>query len=406
MVPVVVVGNTLNALGVVRSLAQGAVPVFLVTSTRQCAAAWSRHCRVVRRPTLGDRDLLAAVRAVHERTGERPVLMLTGDEEVDAASNLRGELQPLCRLRLPAPDVVRLLEDKGQFQRFAERHDLPVPRAAVLTGTGELGAIGALALPVVVKPALKAPVLQHRVERAVRAGTLREAQSAATQMLSVTGKVVVQEWIDGPDTEIYFCLFACDAESRATSMFVGRKVVCAPPAIGNTAYCVAAPEASAELSQLTARLIASVRYQGLGSLEFKRERTSGRFLIVEPTVGRTDWQEEIAALCGVNVPLAAYCSETGTEMPATALPTASAWRTSIGHRAPRGSVAAGTRVYDAHFRLSDPLPGLYYYLVDAILKRGLRLAWRPITTMGRAKIRAREVAQSRAVTARPMPADE
>jgi predicted ATP-grasp superfamily ATP-dependent carboligase len=384
MVPVAVVGNTLNALGVVRSLARGGVPVYLVTSTWQCAAAWSRYCRVVRRPTLSGPDLVAAVQAVHDRTGERPVLILTGDEEVDAASDLRGELQSLCRLRLPAQDVVRLLEDKGQFQLFAERHGLPVPRAAVLSRTGELGAIGALALPVVVKPALKAPVLHHRVERAVRAATLRAAQSAAAEMLAVTGKVVVQEWIDGPDTEIYFCLFACDAGSRTSAMFVGRKLVCAPPAIGNTACCVAAPEAGAELSQLTARLIQSVGYQGLGSLEFKRERTSGRFLIVEPTVGRTDWQEEIAALCGVNVPLAAYCSETGRAMPDTPL-TPSAWRASLAVRAPPGSVSPGTRVYDAHFRLDDPLPGIYYYVVDAILKRGLRLAWRPIKAMGPAK---------------------
>jgi predicted ATP-grasp superfamily ATP-dependent carboligase len=385
MVPVVVVGNTLNALGAVRSLARGAVPVYLVTSTWRCAAAWSRHCRIVRRPTLGGPDLLAAVQAVRDRTGERPVLILTGDEEVDAASDLREQLAPLCRLRLPAPEVVRLLEDKGQFQQFAERHALPVPRAAVLSGSGELGAIGALTLPVVVKPALKTPVLHHKVERAVRASALREAQSAAAQMLAVTGKVVVQEWIDGPDTEIYFCLFACDGASRATAMFVGRKVVCAPPAIGNTAYCVAAPEASLELSQVTARLISSVGYQGLGSLEFKRSRTTGRFLIVEPTVGRTDWQEEIAALCGVNVPLAAYCSETGAAMPPTAPPVPSAWRASIAFRAPRGTVAAGTRVYDAHFRLADPLPGVYYYVVDAILKRGLRLARRPFKAMGPVK---------------------
>jgi D-aspartate ligase len=384
MVPVVVVGNSLNALGVVRSLARGAVPIYLVTSTWQCAATWSRYCRIVRRGTLGGRDLVAAVAEVRDRCGERPVLILTGDEEVDTASDLREELAPLCRLRLPTPDVVRLLEDKALFQLFAERNGFPVPRAAVVSRSGELGAIGALEPPVVVKPALKAPVLHHQVERAVRADTLREAQSAAAQMLAVTGKVVVQEWIDGPDTDIYFSLFACDGQSRVTAMFLGRKVVCAPPAVGNTAYCVAALDAGAELTQLTARLIESVSYQGLGSLEFKRSRTTGRFLIVEPTVGRTDWQEEIAALCGVNVPLAAYCSETGAPMPAAAS-VPSAWRASIAFRAPRGSVPATTRVYDAHFRLDDPLPGLYYYAVDAFLKRGLRLARRPFKAIGPVK---------------------
>ena len=50
---------------------------------------------------------------------------------------------------------------------------------------------------------------------------------------------------------------------------------------------------------------------GVGSLEFKRDRKTVKFMIVEPTVGRTDAQEEIATLCGVNIPLIAYSTALG-----------------------------------------------------------------------------------------------
>ena len=79
MVPIVVVGESLNSLGVVRSLAAGGMPIYLVCSTRRCAAAWSRHCRVIRSGPLNADAILKAITNVALRSGHRPVVMLGGD---------------------------------------------------------------------------------------------------------------------------------------------------------------------------------------------------------------------------------------------------------------------------------------------------------------------------------------
>ena len=52
-------------------------------------------------------------------------------------------------------------------------------------------------------------------------------------------------------------------------------------------------------------------FDGMGSIEYKWDDNHRRFVMVEPTVGRTDWQEEIATLSGVNIPLSAYRHEVG-----------------------------------------------------------------------------------------------
>jgi len=140
----------------------------------------------------------------------------------------------------------------------------------------------------------------------------------------------------------------------------------------NVRVCVAAPEAADELLAATLQFVTRVGYRGLGSLEFKRDRRSGRFLIIEPTVGRTDWQEEIATLCGVNLPLMTYFSELGQHSPrvaATYPPIA--WRSSVGFRAP---LAPGTRMVDGFLRWSDPMPALYYYGYERALLRLCRKA--------------------------------
>jgi D-aspartate ligase len=366
-VPAVVVEGTLNALGVVRSLSRGRMPIYLLDNRATCPANWSRFCRYVRVPALEGRPLVDALAELGRRLGCRPVLILTGDQSVNTVSEYRELLEPLYRISLPSAEIVQALADKTEFQKLAEREGFIVPRAQVVDITTDLARLDTLTPPLIIKPADKTLVLNRRVERAVRAATLAEARKAAVSMLTSAPRIIVQEWVEGPDTEIYFTLFACDRDGRAVGMFVGRKVVCDPPAIGSTAVCVAAPEVADELIAPTMHFIGRVGYRGLGSLEFKRDVRSGRFFIIEPTVGRTDWQEELATLCGVNLPLRAYLTELGEPLePAPEAFPSVAWRQSAGYRA---RLAPGMRAVDGFFRWSDPLPGLYYYICEGGLLR-------------------------------------
>jgi D-aspartate ligase len=189
--------------------------VYMVTTTRRCPAAWSRFCRVVQLPSLSGRALIDGLKRLANRIGQKPVLILTGDAEVDAVSTFREELEPLFRISLPSKEVVTLLADKTLFQKYAEREQFPVPRAIVITRASELQLIAGLTPPLVIKPGDKTLVLSGQVERAVRVNTLERARSEASRMLHHAARLVVQEWVDGADTEIYFTLFACDSRLQS-----------------------------------------------------------------------------------------------------------------------------------------------------------------------------------------------
>jgi D-aspartate ligase len=391
MVPVVVVNASLNALGVIRSVARGGMPIYLVTPTRRDPAAWSRFCRCERVRSLDGHDLIAGLISLSRRIGQRPVLILTSDAEVETISAFREELAPFFRVSLPSKEMVRTLADKTLFQRFAEAEGFPIPRAIVVSDTSSLSLLRTLTLPVVIKPGDKTLVLDGRVERAVRADTLEHANTAAGRMLKCAQRLVVQEWIDGADSDIYFTLFTRDSSSGATTIFSGRKLVCDPPAVGTTAICIAAPEAAAELEAISTQFISRTGYQGIGSLEFKRSRESGRIMIIEPTVGRTDWQEEVATLCGINIPLITYWGELGVPMPNVASQTGQvAWRSSMRHRIPPDSLPPGARTIDGYFRLSDPLPGLYHYVIKEFVERLYCKTRRLLGDSGRALPSARK----------------
>jgi len=349
------------------------MPLFVVETSRQSAACWSRYCRFVVSPSLKGTELVNTLVELGTRLGSRPVLILTSDECVDTISAARSEIEAVYRISLPAAETVQELADKSKFQLLAAREGFPVPRGIAVSHVNDCAQIGQLTLPLILKPADKTLVLAGFAERAVRASTIAEAEHAARRMLGQAPRLIVQEFIEGPETEIFFSLFSCARDGQLLGLFPGRKLVCSPPMVGTTAVCAAAPEAAAELTMQTKRFIERVAYRGLGSLEFKRDRRTGHFIIIEPTVGRTDWQEEIATLCGINLPLLTYEAEIGLPTPTPNLaPASPAWRSSLSFRPPLGSVRPKTKLVDGFLRWFDPLPAVYHYAYD----RGVRRLWR------------------------------
>jgi D-aspartate ligase len=87
--------------------------------------------------------------------------------------------------------------------------------------------------------------------------------------------------------------------------------------------------------------------------------------MVEPTVGRTDYQEEIATLNGVNIPLAAYWGALGRQYLSSIPPyPPRAWRDSVCYAKARLAGAPDhlqvilpeAKITDALFRANDPMP--------------------------------------------------
>lgn len=363
--PIVVVGGNVGALGIARSLAVAKTRVIIVYTTRLNAALWSRHCEsVVIKDTSGE-SLIEGLERIGRSFARPALLILTEDRSVETVSKLRDRLTSYFRILLPSDDAVDVLADKAKFQDFAEREGLPVPLSLVLNSANDIGSLDTIDAPVIVKPARKTSLRSADLERVRRFESIVEAKSHCLALVSSNAGAIVQQWVEGPDDSIYFCLFYCDETGLPLQIFTGRKLSAYPPGVGSTVTCIAAPEAHAQLTEITTRLTSLIRFSGIGGLEFKRDERSGTFFIIEPTVGRTDWQEEIATLSGVNIPLAAYFHVTGRPISTVSFGCqAVVWRTSFKHRIPASLRDSGVPIIDGYWRVNDPIPGLIFYGVE------------------------------------------
>jgi predicted ATP-grasp superfamily ATP-dependent carboligase/O-antigen/teichoic acid export membrane protein len=379
VIPAVVIGADLGALGVCRSLAQGGVPVYVVGEKRSAPSLWSRHARSVLAKTLHDRPLIETLRRLHDRLGGQPFLVITDELAMLIISEHRAELEGLYRLSLPDHDTVLMLHDKARFHESAKRNGWPVPNGTVIRDASAVADVRSLRLPVIIKPADKRHFHEGNAPRLVVAATHEEAVSTCRCLLDRTGAVLAQETIEGPDDNIYFCLFYRSRNGATLGMFTGRKLASTPPGMGSTAFCTAA--VNQELERTNEDFLDQVNYFGFGGVEYKRDARDGRFAIIEPTVGRIDWQEEVATLAGVNIPLAAYCHECGfPSPPARRVDGRVVWQASFIERIRFGarSIPPSSVVIDGYWRWDDPLPAIVHYPYDFAIAAAHALAgwWR------------------------------
>lgn len=364
-VPAIVVGGGVNALGVVRSLGMAGVAVWVVDVNDGSPAMRSRFAHPRRVRALDGDAVVHDLNVLANEIGGAAVVYLTEEKTVEAVSAMRDHLSSSLRLRLPSHDRLLALMHKEGFQRLAEEFYFPVPPAVRLKSSADLPKLGHLRFPCVFKPSEKSYEYGARFKKAYKVTSAQEVSELYAQIEPVMPDMVVQEWIDGYDSDIYFCLQYVNGDGVPVMSFPGRKIRSWPPKVGGTASCTAAWSDEQVLTEMTTDFFRAVGFSGMGSMEYKRDARDGRFYMVEPTVGRTDFQEEVATVNGFNVPLAAYCHELGlpVHMPQRVDPPriwrdaqADRWSQEDGGDSPNIQTFATLPVVDAFRRRSDWRP--------------------------------------------------
>jgi D-aspartate ligase len=311
-VAAVVVGLNPTGLGLVRSLHPHCSNIIALESNRDEPGTHTRLARVQMIDDLSDHETLMAELVDLARTfNERPVLFLSSDEHVMWAARNRGALETHFRLLLPPYEVCETLMFKDRFSELAARERYPMPRSAFLPTEGLLGniAVSGLEYPLILKPANKTGAWEQQgLEKAYIVRNPEEAVRVAEKAGRVVSAVMAQEYLEGEDGQVYFCLYLSAPGLGAPLLFTGRKLLQFPPLRGSTAACE--PAEAPGLESLTRKLFDGLGVEGFASLEVKYDNT-GAFKIIEPTIGRVDLQSSVATLNGMNMPLASYLAALG-----------------------------------------------------------------------------------------------
>jgi D-aspartate ligase len=313
-----------NGLGVARALARHHIPVIGLAGPSWTPSCATKTCtEIVYNRSWTQAGVVEDLRSIARRLDHKSPLIITKDEPVLWISEARSELDDSFELNLPDHDVVQLLMNKTRFHEVCVAKGWPVPRTWKAKSKDELAsALSEIEYPCILKPQVKNRAFRRfSAHKAFVVRDERQLLRAYETVAQWEPEVVVQEWIPGGDGSIAFCLSYHDRQGMPAAQFAGRKLRQWPIRCGNTAIAEPAPaEWVDRLLTVTQTIWDDVGFRGIGSIEYKIAPGTQRPVIMEPTVGRTNYQNEVAVLNGVNIPAIAYCDLTGGRYVATAPP--------------------------------------------------------------------------------------
>jgi D-aspartate ligase len=274
-VPVVVLGLLWAGLSFARSLGRLGVEVSGVSMHPHEFGVRSRYLRRMHR-VHGD---AAALTALREESGDRPVLLPERDDHVEFVLRHWDDLNDLYRLPMPPnPEVTRRLRRKETLPEEAERAGVPFPRTVTADSEETLRALD-LRPPFLLKPVEGQHFAGSFGQKVIEAATLDELVTAWREARVRGFDTVVQELIPEAHEKIWSLFAYIGRSGRTLATVTGVKVRQGPIRFGTSA--VFRTQSEPRVRELGLRLLETSGYQGFGHVEFAHDHRDDEFKLLE-----------------------------------------------------------------------------------------------------------------------------
>jgi predicted ATP-grasp superfamily ATP-dependent carboligase len=312
-VPAVVIGlDQITGLNTVWSLALRKIPVFSIIGKNNTPYERTRKCRKIRCENVNSNQLINTLLKIGKNCNQKLVLIPTTDPQVELISEFRDLLKPYYLFELPEKRIVKILLHKTKFTNFALDNGINIPQTFIINKKSDYyHKCNEIKYPCILKPYDKTSNWDAIFpnDKILKIAHEKDILDVLPKVLGAVKNFIIQEWIEGPDSQVYFCLLYFNQNSELKASFVGKKIRQWYPEIGSTA--VATMEFNQEILEESIRLFKMVKFKGFGSVEYKFDHRDKNFKIIEPTVGRPNLQSFVSVINGVNIPYIAYRNLVG-----------------------------------------------------------------------------------------------
>jgi len=312
----IVIGlESIVGLQTARILGAHGVPIIAITDDPRAFCCRTNVCeRIIPTPD-GDDGLIRALEDLAPEMSQSPVLYPCTDMTVLQISRHRERIEDCYHIVLPTLDVVETLMDKINFYEYAKKQGLSIPKTFFLRGRKDVErAAEQLSFPCILKPPTKTSEWLSKAKVGVyKIATANEFRELYDICEGWAETLMIQEWIDGSDGNLFSCNCYFNADSEPIVTFVARKIRQWPPEAGTSSL---GEECRNDfVLEESLRLFRGISYQGLGYVEFKRDARTGEHYIIEPNIGRPTGRSAIAEAGGVELLYAMYCDAIGWPLP-------------------------------------------------------------------------------------------
>ena len=306
-VPALVLGSSLTAVGVVRSLGRAGLPVYSLCDPNELVtmSRWYRPA-----PQTGRHVPPVELAAYLESLSiQKAVLIPSSDNWVKATAELPAALKDRFPASVPCPRVIQTLTDKWCFAEMLQSLGVARPKTILLRSLDEMSDLPDSQYDGMFLKPLNSQkfALRHNV-KAFRL----ESKKQALGIMAGEGKsgagfpILLQEYIPGLADKYFLVDGFADRHHRIRALIARRRLRMYPPTFGNSTFSETIPLGQVqEAVDTVERLCSALKYRGIFDAEFKYDDRDGRYKMVEINA-RPWWFVEFATRCGVDLCRMAY----------------------------------------------------------------------------------------------------
>ena len=308
--------DEINGLQTSRILAQRGVPVIGIATDPGHYGCRTNSCERIIITDTKTEKLIETLEKLGPELDQRGVLFPCEDMSVRLISEFRQKLTPWYHIALPEADVIEMMVNKTSFYDYAQCNGFPIPQTFHIHNREELeSAADRLIYPSIIKPPTSATKNWEAncKLKGYKVGNKEELFAMYNRCESWADVLIVQDFVEGPESNLYSCNCYFNADSQPLVTFVARKLRQWPPITGES--CLGEEIRDDKVLEITVNLYKSINHYGLGYLEMKRDERSGEYFIIEPNIGRPTGRSAIAEAGGVELIYTMYCDILGLPLP-------------------------------------------------------------------------------------------
>ncbi|MDR4508706.1 MAG: hypothetical protein MRJ65_10825 [Candidatus Brocadiaceae bacterium] len=311
--PVIILGLSVNALGVIRSITSIDVSCYgIFCDSSLEIARHTKHLTSTIRLSKNhsDDEILIALSRIRQKEDERrPVVIATADKYAHFISKNQEALQVHYEIRTPTKDIHDAFVDKRKTISICKQHGVLIPSSLSPESFTDIAEIGErLRFPLIVKPSNTFNV-QFPGKNFV-AKDLSLLKSFFIVHPDLILKTVIQEVVNSGDGRIVVAASYSNRKGNVEAVYTGRKIRQWQPDYGVT--CFGVSENIPEIKRISYHFLNDIGYSGFAAMEFAEDKTTGRYYFLELNT-RTYYHNQLFSDAGVDLTKVAYYEMCGMD---------------------------------------------------------------------------------------------
>lgn len=233
--------------------------------------------------------------------GKIPILIGTKDDYVDLIIKSKDSLKDIFVIPYIDEELKNKLMNKEEFYALCEEMGVDYPKTKILTKSMEVSDFD-LMYPLIIKPTNPVLFWSDRfegMEKVYKVKDKSEFEKVVKLIYSTyyDDNLIIQEYIEGEDTDIWTPTFYCDRNKKVKMMAMGRVLLeeHVPTAIGNDAAIIM--QYVEEPMEKIKDFLEKIEFTGFCNCDMKYDRRDNKYKIFEVNVRQGRSNYSVTAVC-------------------------------------------------------------------------------------------------------------